>query len=124
MRAALRTGTLLEQHELAALEVASGTIEHRDDLERKCDLAVEVLMQRVPVAGAVAQQQGSRAPLACAVAAAQERAQRARIADVLAQILRPAIRRRGQWWVESGAQRRDHLRQRLSEVLVLARTEA
>ena len=53
--AALGPRALLEQHELAAVEVVAGAGEHGEDLEREEDLPVEVLVQGVPVARAVAE---------------------------------------------------------------------
>src|ERR1700739_1061442 len=55
--AALRPGALLEQYELAPLEVDPGAVENREDLKREEHLAVEILVKRVPVAGPVAQDQ-------------------------------------------------------------------
>ena len=69
MRAALRARALLHQHELAALVLVG---EHGDDLEREVDVAVEVLVQRVPVALAVAQDQRRRALLAGGAAALEQ----------------------------------------------------
>ena len=70
--AALRARALLEQHELAALEVDSRASEDRQHLEREVDVAVEVLVQRVPVALAVAQDQRRRARLAGRAAALEQ----------------------------------------------------
>ena len=72
MRAALRARALLHQHELAALEVLPRLGQHREDLEREVDVAVEVLVQRVPVALAVAQDQRRRALLAGLAAALEQ----------------------------------------------------
>ena len=72
MGAALRARALLEQHELAALEVAPGSDSTVSDLEREVDVAVEVLVQRVPVALAVAQDQRRRALLAGGAAALEQ----------------------------------------------------
>src|SRR2546425_817366 len=60
-------------------------------------------MQRVPVAGPVAQHQGSRARLPPAVTALQERRERVRIADRLAEPLGPAIGGLGERRVGRGA---------------------
>src|SRR3954447_20967902 len=55
MGARLRPGPLLEQDELAAAEVHARTVEHRDRLEREGDVAVDVLVQGVVPARAVAE---------------------------------------------------------------------
>ena len=72
VRAALRARALLQQHELAALVVDARLREHGEDLEREVDVAVEVLVQRVPVALAVAQDQRRRALLAGGAAALEQ----------------------------------------------------
>ena len=72
MGAALRARALLEQHELAALVVDARLGQHRHDLEREVDVAVEVLVQRVPVALAVAEDQRRRALLAGGAAALEQ----------------------------------------------------
>src|SRR5687767_4162726 len=69
MRPALRPRALPHQHELAPFEVVA---EHRQRLEREVDVAVDVLLQRVPVPGAVAQDQRRRALLAGLVAAGEQ----------------------------------------------------
>src|SRR2546427_12349491 len=55
--AGLRAQALLDGEELTACVVHAGPIEADDHLERKHELAVEVAMQRVPVAGPVPEQQ-------------------------------------------------------------------
>src|SRR3954447_11354245 len=69
---ALRARALLEEHELAAVEVDAGLRQDRERLEREVDVAVEVLVQRVPVARAVAQDQRGRSRLAGSGAAREE----------------------------------------------------
>src|SRR4051812_49904593 len=64
VRAALRARALLEEDELAAVEVDARLGQDRQDLEREEHVAVEVLVQRVPVALAVAQDQRRRPRLA------------------------------------------------------------
>ena len=61
-RPGLRPRPLLDDDELAAGVVVAGRVEADDDLQREHELAVEVAVQRVPVAGPVAQQQRRRAP--------------------------------------------------------------
>src|SRR5262249_49367367 len=89
--AALRPGTLLEQHKLAAFEVASRTVEDGDDLERERHLAVEVLVQRVPVAACVAEHQRGRTPLPGPVTAPQEGLELLGVANILAELFGPAV---------------------------------
>jgi hypothetical protein len=70
--AALGTGALLEQDELTALEVDAAPRQDGQDLKREVDVAVEVLVQGVPVALAVAQDQRRRPVLAGLPALAQQ----------------------------------------------------
>jgi hypothetical protein len=70
--AALGARPLFEEHELAAGEVGSRSREHGQDLEREEHLSVEVLVQGVPVAGAVAEDQRRRSLLAGCPAAGDE----------------------------------------------------
>ena len=72
VRAALRARALLEQHELAAVEVDARLREDGQRLEGKEDVAVEVAVQRVPVARAVAEDERRRAGLAGRGAAREE----------------------------------------------------
>jgi hypothetical protein len=122
VRAALRPRALLEQHELAALELRRIGEQHHG-LERERDVAVDVLVQRVPVAGAVAEDQRRRPGLAGGVAALEEAVERRGVAEVLAEPLRPAVGRLGQRRVQRRAELRDGVRQRAVEVLVLALAE-
>src|SRR5690349_25123358 len=73
VRPALRAWALLEQHELAAVEVGARLGEDGHHLEGEGDLAVEVLVQRVPVAGAVAEDQRRRALLPGGAAPLEQR---------------------------------------------------
>jgi hypothetical protein len=70
--ARLRARALLEQDELAALEVLARAVEHGHDLQREGDVAVDVLVQRVVAALAVAQDQRRRALLAGGAAALEQ----------------------------------------------------
>ncbi len=63
MGTALRARALLEQHELAAVEVHAAPTEHGHDLKGEEHLAVQVLMKGVPVALVVAQDQRRRPSL-------------------------------------------------------------
>ena len=62
--ARLRPWALLDQQELAAGVVDAGLVEVDHDLQREHHVAVQVAVQRVPVAGPVAQQdrRGPRLP--------------------------------------------------------------
>ena len=55
--ARLRTWPLLHDDELAARVVVAGTVEPDDDLEWEDEVAVEIAVQCVPVAGVVAEEQ-------------------------------------------------------------------
>ena len=102
MRAALRARTLLHQHELAALEVDAGLGQHRQDLEREVDVAVQVLVQGVPVAFAVAQDQRRRPCLAGGAALLEQRRVIERERRVVAaQPLRPVVGDRREVRVEA-----------------------
>ena len=71
--ARLHARPLLGQHELAACEVAARLGQQDRDLERKQMLAVDVLMQAIVVARAIAQQERRRPRLTRLVAAGAER---------------------------------------------------
>ena len=68
----LRAGRVFDQQELAAGVVAAGLGEEADDLEGEGDLAVDVLVEAVEIAGAVAEDQRGRAGLASDVAVLEE----------------------------------------------------
>jgi hypothetical protein len=92
MGAALRTRALLHQDELAAIEVLTGPVQHGQDLEGEVDLPVEVLVQCVPVALVVAQDQRRRPLLPGLAAALQQLLVLERERGVLAaQQLRPVV---------------------------------
>ena len=61
-RAALHARPPLGQHEFAAAEIAPRRREQDRDLQRKGELAVEILMQAIKVAGGVLQKQRRRPP--------------------------------------------------------------
>src|SRR5680860_964671 len=124
MGSALRPRPLLDQHDLAALEVVAGAVEHRDDLEGEGDVAVEILMKRVPAAGAVPEDQRGRARLARLVALREKLVELARVAHLVAEAFRPGVRDLRQGWIERGAQLRDRVGQGMVEILVLTLTEA
>jgi hypothetical protein len=62
--ARLHARALLDEQEITAGEVGVGTVEHHRHLEREHELAVEVLMERVPATRLVAEQQRRRPALA------------------------------------------------------------
>src|SRR5204862_1236769 len=111
--------------ELAAFEVDARLGQHGQGLEREEDIAVEVLVQRVPVSVAVAQDQRRRPQLAGGAAALEKLLVRGREAWlVAAQALGPGVGDRRQAAVERRAQLRDRLRERVLEVAVAAVAEA
>ena len=73
---ALHARALLGQHELAAGEVPPRLGEEDRDLERKGEVAVEILVQAVEVAGNILQQQWRRPRLARGVALREKRGMR------------------------------------------------
>ena len=110
MGPALRPRPLLEQDELPALEVVPGARQDREHLEREEHIAVQVLVQRVPVPLAVAEDQRGRPLLPGRVAAAQQLVVLERKGrPVAAQQFGPVVRDRRQMPVERRAQRRDRV---------------
>lgn len=93
-------------------------------MQREYVLAVQILVQAVVVAGAVAQQQRGRPRLTGGMTARQECLVPRRIDDVDVHRLVPAIRQRHQTRVQRRAQRLDVVWQRVTEVLVFAAAEA
>src|SRR5690348_14692237 len=87
-------------------------------------LAVQVLMQAVVVAGAVAKQQGRRPSLPGSVTAPEELRVRGRKPRLFAQELLPAVGHGRELRVQHFAQLADQRRQWIGEVLVLAAAEA
>ena len=72
MTTRLHARALLGQHELAAGEVSARLRQQDGELQREDMLAVEVLVEAVVVAGAVAEEERGRAGLAGGVAAGEE----------------------------------------------------
>ena len=103
-RRRLRTWTLLDEHELAAVEIAARLAEQDHRLQRKHMLAVEILMQAVVVACVVAEQQRRRTVLACVAAALQECIQVRREFRAVAEAFGPAVRDRHERFVKLLAQ--------------------
>ncbi len=124
VRARLRPRALLDEHELAALEVGARAVEDRHGLQRERDVAVEVLVQRVVAPLEVAQQQRRGALLAGLVAAVEERAELLRELGGLAEAAGPLVGEPRERRVERVARLLDRIGQRRVEVLVLALAEA
>src|ERR1700676_2519902 len=76
----LHPRTLLGQDELAAGEILPRLGEKDRHLDRECEVAVEILVEAVEVAGDVLQQQGRRARLALIVTLLEEGGVFARVA--------------------------------------------
>jgi hypothetical protein len=72
LAARLHARPLLDQQELAALEVAAGLAQQDRGLDREDEVAVEVAVQAVVVARPVAQQQRRRPLLAAGMALASQ----------------------------------------------------
>ena len=122
--ARLHARPLLGQHELAAGEVASGLGEQDRDLERKEMLSVDVLMQAIVVARAIAQQKRRRPRLTRLMATGPERLVLGGVADVDAHRRVPAVGERREPPIKAAAQPDDQVRQRVGEIFVLAPAEA
>ena len=83
--AALHARALLRQHELAAGEVRAGLRQEESDLERKGEVAIEVLVQAVEIARPVPKEQRRRPGLAGIVALPQKIRMRTGVAPGVAQ---------------------------------------
>src|SRR5258705_1776821 len=123
LRARLHPGPLLGEEELAAAEVAAGRGQEEGRLQRKEDLAVDVLVQAVVVVRLVAQEERCRAVLSRVAAPVPEIWMTGGIPVRSAQKLLPAIGDRGEALVERRPQARDERGKRVLEVLVLAAAE-
>src|SRR5262249_38397713 len=77
--ARLRTGTLFDEQEFAARGVEVELAQDEDDLQRKREVAVEILMEAVETAGGVRQQKRCRPVLSGRVALAEKRCERRRV---------------------------------------------
>src|SRR5580704_7418065 len=100
LRPALHARPLLGQHELAAGEVLAGLRQQDRDLQRECEIAIQVLVQAVEVAGHVLQQQRCWTRLSSLVALLQEVGVLDGIAPLDAHPLVPNVRDRGQARIE------------------------
>ena len=120
----LRPRALLHQQELTPGVVLPGVAEVDHHLEREHQVAVQIPVQRVPVARAVAEQQRRRLGLARPVAPVQPLVQRPGPGSLPAQPGVPVPGDGQQVRVESLPQPFDRLRQRRGEVAVLAPAES
>jgi len=122
--ARLHARALLGEDEFAAGERDARLGKQDRHLQRKRQLAVEILVKAVVVAGAVLQQQ-RRWPRLPRFAAAFEKCRMLRgIASLDAHRRVPPVRDRRERRVERRAKRRDRLGQRVGEILVFTAPEA
>ncbi|ESY25690.1 hypothetical protein X750_03335 [Mesorhizobium sp. LNJC394B00] len=115
---------LLGQHEFAAGEILAGLRQQDRHLQGKSEIAVEVLMEAVEVAGAILQEKRRRPRLAAFVAKLEEGGVVIGIAPCRAHAFVPVVGDAGQPGIERGAQATDQIRQRIAEIAVLALAEA
>src|SRR5471032_3359851 len=115
----LLAGPLLDQQELAALEVALGLAQQHRRLQREDQLAVEIAVEAVVVLRAVAQQQRRRPELPAGVAFVEPGRERRWETPGQAERLVPEVGHRRQRWIERLAQPLHRLGQRIGEILVL-----
>src|SRR5690606_16708076 len=120
LRPRLLARALLGQDELAAGEIPSGRRKQDRDLQRKDMRAVYVLMQGVPVAGLVTQQERRRPGLASRMTTGEERRMIVR-ENGRAESLGPAIGDPRQRRIKRRAQGGDRLRQRTAIIAASAR---
>src|SRR5262249_5715091 len=115
--AALPSRPAARENELAAFEVARRIGEQERRLQWKHFLAVEILVQTVVIASAVAQQQRRRFRLSACVTALEIRGVPGGKTRRARERVHPAIRNGREAFVQRTAQRRDERRQRIREVL-------
>jgi len=115
---------LLYQQQFSAFEVATALAEHARELERKRDVAVQILMQAVVAALFVTKDQRRRSGLSVSGADFQEFLERSRIRIARAHPLGPSIRRGRQLAIHRDAQLLDQRRHRSREILVLTNAVA
>src|SRR6267143_7282168 len=108
--AGLRAQALLDGEELTACVIHAGPVEADDHLERKDELAVEVAMQRIPVARPVPEQQRCGAGLPGQVTLSEPVVEVVRPRRRLPEPSGPFPGDRHQMWPEGGAQLCDQLR--------------
>src|SRR6266516_2320470 len=101
--ARLQAWALLGEQECASGEIATRPREQEGRLQRKCKLAVEVLMQAIEIACHVFQQQRRGARLSSRMALAQKYFVNHRIARLQSHPLVPAVGNRRETWIERSA---------------------
>ncbi|ABA53703.1 hypothetical protein BURPS1710b_A0614 [Burkholderia pseudomallei 1710b] len=121
--ARLHARPLLGDHEFAAREIGARLREQNRRLQREYVLAIQILMQAVVVAFAIAQQQRCRTQLSGCAATLDEVRVLGGKPRVDAHLRMPAVRDRREVRVQRGAQRVDRARQRVAEILVFAAAE-
>src|SRR6185295_174197 len=119
----LRARALLDEEELAAREVPVTLAEDTRDLERERQRTVQILVEAVVAALAVAEEERRRAALAVGGAAREVGRERRRITLGCTERRHPPVRERRQATVQLHAQRGDERRERRGEVPVLAFAE-
>jgi len=122
MAPGLGARALLEEQHLAPVEVDAGSSQGNGELEREDDVAVHVLVERVPITFVVAQHERRRTRLAVLVAHAHERGVRRRKRR-LAEPSGPPVRDLRHIRIRGGAQFRDHRRQGVAVVAVTTLAE-
>src|SRR5947207_4315838 len=118
--ARLRPRPLLDEQELAAGEVLLRLTEQHGQLQREHQIAVQVLVQAVVVAGPVFEQERRRPLLPGFVTLLEIGGERGWKPPLLVQPLPPAIGNRREMRVDRLAQSFDRARQRIPEILILA----
>src|ERR1700736_6819427 len=120
----LHPWALLGQDELAAGEILPRLGEKDRHLDRECEVAVEILMKAVEVAGDVLQQQGRRARLALIVTLLEEGGVFGRVALVEAHTAVPVVGDAGKARIKRRAEAAEQIGQRISEIPILTLAEA
>src|SRR5271155_834311 len=111
---------LLDEQQFATFEVAPAPAERAGELQRKRDLAVQILRQAVVAALLIAKDQRRRPRLSVSGADFQKFVERSWIRIKRAHPLGPSIRRRRQLAIHRDAQILDQRRHRAREILILA----
>src|ERR1700722_16646014 len=122
--ATLHSRALLGQDELAAGEILPRLGEKDRHLDRECEVAVEILVKTVEVAGDILQQQRRRARLALIVTLLEEGGMFGRVALVFAHTAVPVVGDAGEARIKGRAQGTEQIGQRISEIPILTLAEA
>ena len=115
---------LLDEQELAALEILARLAQEHGELDGKDHVAVEILVQAVVAAGFVAQEQRRGLGLAATGTQGEERAEIRGMAHPRLERGLPAIRHGGERRVRVLAHLPDEVREGIGEVLILPHPEA